>query len=217
MSKINVKVDWKSLILYDKEGNEHQIFEHEFWYLAPTKITWNEKERSINPLDFAMVLHNAKNGHGIVVGMDQLLEGIEPKSLKSGSAKVAENLLEEIRKDKYPEKPSRLRCHYLNYDKKIAEKRAISWNWKNRKIVRCYLILSSGRYHYADVSVFEKLVLDQNNISLAEKYWETFLPIATEDFYNLEILADCCLYFPDWQTFPSIDIDLLMKYNNLSK
>jgi len=159
------------------------------------------------------MLHNAKISNGFVLAQEDLLNGNALASMKSGAALKAENLLEEIRQAKYPNLPSRLRCHYLNHDKATAEARAVDWNWHNRSLERCYIVRSGGTFHHADVALYEKLVTDPENAGLAEKYWQPFHPSTADEQSRLEVLANSCLFFPDWKKFPEIDITALALWN----
>ncbi|MEQ8417387.1 MAG: hypothetical protein RIB71_23075 [Imperialibacter sp.] len=207
-----VKVNLETLELIDKENNKHQLFEHEFWFLAPDISKWTEEMGHLPPTWFGMLLHNTKIGEGITPAMTDLLLGITPSTDKKDSAKLAEELLEKIRLEKFANKPSRLRCHFLNYDKKTAIYRANAWSWQNKVIERCYLILSSGYYHYGDVRIYEELTKNPENIALAETYWNTYFP-SNDDYTNLEILADSCLYFPEWKEFKEIDKESMVSYS----
>jgi len=206
-------VDWKELTVTTSDGTPHKLFEHEFCYLLPSRTDWVPSDGPVSPLSFAMVLHNARKGHGLVLAMEDLLSGITPKNLKRGNAAKAEDLLEEVRKELAPDKPSRLRCHFLNYARHVAEYRAGVWAWETRTLARCYLLLSSGKYHYADVSVFEDLTRSPDDRSLAERYWRTFQPRTVEEGFQLEVLADSALYFPDWEEFPEVPEKSLGAWN----
>jgi hypothetical protein len=202
-------IDNNKLISADGQGLD--IFPHEYWYLAPSRTNYKQGER-VSPLDFAFVLHNASIGQGKVISPENILDGIEPQPTKRGVAAEAELLLEKVRKDKYPHLPSRLRSYFLNNDRAQAELRAIDMFRGNRTLVRCYII-NGGRYHYADVSIYEQLEGRPDDIDLANKYWQTFKPSTPEEFSRLEVLADSSLYFPDWQTFPRLDFKVLTKWN----
>jgi hypothetical protein len=207
-------VDWEQLKITTPDGNAHQLFNHQYWYLAPSRISWVPTDRFVSPFQFAMTLHNAKKGEGVVSAMTDLLNGIAEKLPTSSNAKAkAEATLEIVRTQIAADKPSRLRCHFLNYTKDVAEARADEWGWQNRALVPCYLILSSGRYHYADVGIFEKLYEDPENRAIAESYWQTFQPNSTEEFSRLEVLADSALYFPDWENFPEVSTEALIAWD----
>jgi hypothetical protein len=156
------------------------------------------------------LLHNAHIGEGIAPAMTDLLKGIEIKCHKNHLfAKKSEEIFESIRFDYYPHRPSRLRCHFLSLSLEIAKERNKEWNWeKDCMIVRCYLILSSGIFHYANIKEYESSASCYNSDKCVEKhahkYWEEF---AEGNFLNtgIEVLADSALYFPDWKTFPRIN------------
>ena len=59
--------------------------------------------------------------------MARLKEHFTPKTLKTGNSGQAEQILEQIRRQEYPDKPSRLNSYFLNTHREVAEKRAIGW------------------------------------------------------------------------------------------
>jgi hypothetical protein len=199
--------------LQRKDGQVLDIFPHEFWYIAPAKMTYSSNDGFVRPLEFGFTLHNAVNGEGLVIGLDELLVGIEPSTSKGGVAGEAEDLLERVRKDQYPNRPSRLRSYYLNYRKDVAEFRLNMFRGE-RMLVRCYLVLNGGRYHYADISLYEQLEGRPDDLVLAQKYWETsFNPESEDEHFRLEVLADSALFFPDWDTFPTLSEEALIKWS----
>lgn len=200
--------------LIGSKGEVHELWPHEFWYVAPARTVYTPGERIVNPLEFAITLYNARNGEGVACGLDQLLEGIEPTSLKNGVAADAEKKLEAVRQANFPSRPSRLRSYFLNYDKCVAEQRSKFMFRGERMIVRCYLLLSSGRYHFGDIDAYERLEGRPDDDALANKYWETFSPATEADRTRLEVVADSALYFPDWQEFPTLDQNSLVSWMN---
>ncbi|WP_312373910.1 DUF2441 domain-containing protein [Stutzerimonas nitrititolerans] len=212
MAKV-VSVDLSALILKCDDESHHELWDHEYWILCPYRTGYVPTDGNVGPLSFGVMLHNAKISNGFVLAQEDLLNGNALASMKSGAALKAENLLEEIRQAKYPNLPSRLRCHYLNHDKATAEARAVDWNWHNRSLERCYIVRSGGTFHHADVALYEKLVTDPENAGLAEKYWQPFHPSTADEQSRLEVLANSCLFFPDWKKFPEIDITALALWN----
>ncbi len=195
------------------DGAMLEVFNHEYWYLAPKRITF-EKDENVRPLDFALTLHNAKIGRGFVVALDDLLKGINPTTLKNGASKEAELLLEKVRLESFPEKPSRLRSYFLNYDKRTAEIRKIHMFRDDRELVRCQVILNSAKFHHGDVRIYEALTGRPDDTVLAKRYWQIYEPNSEQDFINLEVIADSMLFFPDWEQFPTIDESHLARWNN---
>lgn len=207
-------VDWEQLKITTPDGNAHRLFNHQYWYLAPSRVSWVPTDGFVTPFQFAMTLHNAKKGEGVVSSMTDLLNGISENIPNSGTPKArAEAALEMVRKQIAADKPSRLRCHFLNYTKDVAEARADEWRWQNRTLVPCYLILSSGQYHYADIGIFEELCDTPDDRTLAESYWQAFQPNTSEEYSRLEILADSALYFPDWESFPEVSTEALVSWD----
>lgn len=231
------KVDLNNYELTDEEGKLHKLFPEEFWHIAPnlleqdkskilkgleigcenswvpisntTNMEVADNDHSVHPIELGLLLHNACIGEGIVGGMDELLKGIEIKPNKKNLyAYKAEAIFEKIREESYPDQPSRLRCHFLSLSREIAEERLKKWKLKNRTIVRCYLILSSGRFHYANIKEYEdaaRSTSDERITKHAHKYFEKFVE---GKFPNaqIEVLADSGLYFPEWRTFPQINL-----------
>ena len=98
----NVDVDWDKMILTDNEGREHEMCRHEYWYLAPTRTNWSPEDQSVHPLHFGLLLHNARRGQGIVLAMEDLMQGISPASMKTGDPKQAEEMFEKVRAISFP-------------------------------------------------------------------------------------------------------------------
>ncbi|NMG04803.1 hypothetical protein [Azoarcus taiwanensis] len=199
--------------LIGTNGEILDLWPQEFWYLAPARVTYTPGEGVVRPLEFAVLLHNAVKGEGLVTSLDVLLSGIEPSTEKRGAAAEAEALLEETRQSVNPALPSRLRSYFLNYDRAVAERRSATMFRDSRRLVRCYLIRNGGRYHFADVDVYERLEGRPDDRVLAAKYWELFQPKTEDELHRLEVLADSALYFPDWQEFPTLDDRVLMRWS----
>jgi len=216
--------DLDSNELTDQDNNKYQLHPHEFWYMAPKGD---------------ILLHNAVCGKGIVPAMDDLLKGIAIKPRKrneeirskdySKSKEVAEQrlkkrkvekLFEEIRSKNYSDLPSRLRCYFLSISKEVAEQRSKEWKdwvnlgqwieWKDTRILtKCYLILNSGKYHFANIKEYEKTKKTNDETLIkkyAGRYWgEGFSEVKYSD-ERIELLADSALYFPEWKKFSKMEL-----------
>ena len=137
--------------------------------------------------------------------MDDLLKGIAIKPWKQ------EELFEEIRFKDNPNLPSRLRCHFLSISKEVAEQRLKEWvGWKNKRILtRCYLILSSGKYHFANIDEYQEAVKEKNENLIkqyAGRYWGEGFSEAKYLDKRIELLADSSLYFPEWKKFSKMEL-----------
>ena len=97
-------------------------------------------------------------------------------------------------------------------DRGIAEYRMRDTLRGNKTLVRCFIVLNGAKVHYADSRIYEQLEGRPDDMALAVKYWDTFEPKTEEDRQNLEIVADCALYFPDWETFPTIPFASLVQW-----
>jgi hypothetical protein len=204
------KIDGEKLL--GSNGEVLDIWPEPFWYLAPSRTKYERGEGRVRPLEFASVLHNASIGHGLVTSLEVLLSGIEPKPNKGGAAADAEWLLEDVRANEFPEKPSRLRAYFLNHDRGLAELRARDMFRDARQISLCHLIRNGGRYHFADVGLYEQLEGRPDDRALARRYWSNFVPTDPQQQRRLEVLADSALYFPEWKTFPQLDHDSLLNW-----
>lgn len=199
--------------LIGSNKEQYELYPHEFWYVVPSRTEYPPKEgRRVRPLEFAFVLHNASLSKGLLVSPTILAHGIEPKPTKGGVAAQAETLLEQIRQESFAERPSRLRCYFLNADKATAEYRMRDILRGDKKLVRCYVVLDGGHFHLADSDIYERLEGRPDDANLARTYWETFKPKDSEETRRLEILAGSALYFPDWQTFPTIPFERLISW-----
>lgn len=213
---IRTWVSLKRRVLY-YNGKYYRLSEKEFWYLAPSETDFNRSAiRPPHALKFGFLLHNTRVLHGVTPLVTDLLKGKDFESIKFGYAKLAEDLIEKIRADKFPHKPSRLSSHFLNSHKHVAETRNEKWFSKRRKIENCFIIETNNHVHYADVTIYEQLINDPTNEVLAEEYWNTFIPQKEEDFYKLEILVDSNLYFPNWRKFPLLKMQTMAIYNMIT-
>lgn len=199
--------------LIGSNGEVLDLWPQEYWYVAPARTSYQRGEGVVKPLEFAFLLHNAVKGEGLVTCPDVLLEGIEPTTMKRGAGGDAERLLEMVRQRDHSHLPSRLRSYFLNYDKSVAEQRSKAMFRGQRKLVRCYLIRNGGRYHFADMDLYERLEGRPTDEVLARKYWETFIPTDEPGRGRLEVLADSALYFPDWREFQELDDHALMLWS----
>lgn len=188
--------DLDSNELTDQDNNKYQLHPHEFWYMAPKG-------------DF--LLNNAVCGKGIVPAMDDLLKGIAIKPWK-GDAKLrkVEELFEKIRFKDYPNLPSRLRCYFLSISKEVAEQRLKEWGWENKRILtKCYLILNSGKYHFANIEEYVEAAKENNENLIkqyAGRYWGEGFSEAKYSDKRIELLADSSLYFPEWEKFSKMEL-----------
>ncbi len=98
--------------------------------------------------------------------------------------------------------PSRVNSYFLNTHRDVAERRAVLWNCEDRALVRCHILTTTGNLHCGLVSNYEAVVKDPKSQELADAYWQDSPAIVTEDNrHDVELLADCGLYFPDWASF----------------
>lgn len=93
----------------------------------------------------------------------------------------------------------------MSLDEASAQQRALAWNWGDRRLVRCFLILSQARYHYADVRDYEAAAPHGPSEAHARSYWQDYNPERIPVDVT-EVLADAALYFPDWRSFPQLEL-----------
>ena len=210
-----VSVNLDRNLLIDKDGRKHELSANDFWYIAPqggfdSLLRGLPQKKMIS--EIGLTLHNAKIGEGMVLAMDDLLRSIKPAPFRtSKQAQKVEETFESIRLAYYPHKPSRLRCYFLSLSEDSAKKRQKECGWSNRKIVKCRLILSSGRFHYANIREYEEpakneYIGSKDIEAHAHRYWNKCSESNLE-VNNIEVLADCALYFPDWSTFSLLQVD----------
>jgi hypothetical protein len=212
-----VVIDWSRGIII-RDGTEFPFDTTEFWILAPSTSTWDVDDGEILPLEFGFMLHNARIGRGVLPPLATLTAHFTSRSLKSGSPLEAEQLIEKRRREVFPEKPSRLNSYFLNTHRDVAEKRAAMWGWRDRALVRCHLMTTTGSLHCGRVSNYEAVVKNPTSEALADRYWQDSPSIVTEDMRDdVELVADCGLYFPDWTTFDLLDADALVAAQNIYK
>lgn len=201
--------------LIGANNEQYDLGTDEHWYVVPARTHYSPYDgQKVRPLEFAVVLHNASLAKGLLISPTAMARGFksEPKSLKRGAAAEAEELLEVLRKEKFPERPSRLRCFFLNRDKDVAEYRMRDSLRGHKTLVRCFIVLNGAKIHHADGRLYEQLEGRPDDAALASKYWETFTPSNEEERRHLEVVADCALYFPDWKTFPTIPFESMKQW-----
>jgi hypothetical protein len=203
----------RTVTAYD--GNVYALYPHVFWYLAPDRTQYQVGEAGVRPLDFALMLHNAALGQGVVPSMEVLLAGITPDTLRTGAAREAELTLERIRATEFPSRPSRFRCHFLSYCEEVAVRRQQTmFRTPARRLARCQL-LGAGQVHFADVELCERLQGQPDDEGLARRYWAQFAPTSMAEFERLEVLTSTALYFPDWASFPTLDVASLVAWQGV--
>lgn len=194
---------------------QYDIHPHEFWYVVPARTHYSPFDgTNVRPLEFAFVLHYAKLAKGLLISQANMAHGIAPRTLKGGVGAVAENLLESVRLAQFPKMPSRLQCYFLNRDKDTAEFRMRDSLRGNRTLVRCHIVLNGARVHSADSRIYEMLEGRPDDHALATSYWQPFDPQSEDGRKSLEVIADSALYFPDWETFPTIPFETLVRWQD---
>lgn len=204
-------------LLIGSNGERFELSAHEYWYFAPIRNSYALGDGLVKPLDFGVVLHNASVGEGYVNGLDILLADLKPRSLKRGVGLDAENLLEEVRREEFPNRPSRLRSYFLNQNKQLAEQRQQNLKRQPSRVVRCSLIKQFCKVHFADMGIYEKLDGGALKPEVARQYWMEFVPKTPDEELRLEILVEGDLYFPDWQSFDVIDQNALGLWNDMHR
>lgn len=105
---------------------------------------------------------------------------------------MRELALEEVRKNKYPNYPSRLNCLYVTKEKEDA----INWSnvlKRNKKICKQILTLElNGELFIKDGNLMKRQILSyQNHLNNAEKYWNNENPTIPEYlFYGEATVID---------------------------
>ena len=195
-------------LLRDQHGACYIVHAHEYWGLLPDRTTWLPSERLVQEHDFALLMREAVLGEGLVASMDILLEERDPRARNRQAVADAEAILERVRLDEYPDRPSRLKCHFLSPDQASLEERRTYFFRVPRKAVRCRLV-GDGGVHYADIRALHQIEARPGDLTSVRKYWQTFTPASESDQQSLEILTERALYFPDWQTFPTLRDEVL--------
>lgn len=191
-------------------GGTLQLIDHEFYYVAPSNDLSSLTHGSVSPTkvprpgEVAWTLHNAKLNSGLL--QPSAVIRPEPGTMRNGTAEEAEQTLESVRRQSFPHRPSRLRCHFLNNDEATAQFRsADSLRRSANRIVPCFIVKDTGTTFYADAGLIDQLQGSPETTRLAERYWcNEFSPQSTDECQRLEIVTDAALYFPHWQTFPTI-------------
>lgn len=203
-------------LIHGKEGETYRLNPYELWYVAPTRTTFAvEDAKKVRDLDFAMTLHNASCGKGLIPAPHIITGGPPLRPRKGGAAGDAEDLLETVRTESFPKQPCRRNSYFLNLTRAQATRRAageLRSAGTEKTVVRCHIVSSGAKVHIADMGLYEQLQGRPDDRDLAMKYWQEFTPQTVEDFDRIEIVAQSALYFPDWESFPQIPIEVSKLY-----
>lgn len=201
--------------LTNGKGLTYQVLPHEFWYVVPARTSYSEAEGRVRPTEFAFVMHNARVAQGLLISPSRLTGGARLRPAKRGAGGEAEELLEAIRKEHFPEKPSRFNAYFLNFTEELARQRSKDVLRGNKQVVRCLVVMNGARVHFADMERYERLEGRPDDRNLALTYWDTFTPESDLESSRLEVVADAALYFPDWESFPTLPFEDLIAWQNL--
>ena len=190
-------------LLRDQHGECFIVHPHVYWGLVPDRTTWLPSENYVQEHDFALMMREAALGEGLVSSLDILIEERDPRARNRQAVAEAEVILERIRLDEFPERPSRLKCHFLSADEAALEQRRSFFFRVPRKTVRCRLV-GEGPVHFADTRMLHQVEARPSDLASVRKYWATFTPADDSDRLYLEVLTERALYFPDWATFPTM-------------
>lgn len=197
------------------DNEQYQVYPHEFWYVAPNRISYAREDGKVRPLEFAFALHNASNGEGLLISHTSYTGGAPARPRKGGAAGEAEDLLESIRKETYPNKPSRYNAYFLNFSKDVAEMRSRDALRGKNEIVRCLLVMNGAKVHFADMELYERLEGRPDDRELAASYWKDFEPRNDAERLRLEVVCESALYFPDWASFQKIPSEDLVLWSKI--
>lgn len=106
-----------------------------------------------------------------------------------------EALFENIRRTRFPHRPSRLKTIYVFDDYSLVQRALAEWFRNEEKIIHECRILLGSVTHRADAAWLNASP-DQWAVN-AEKYWEGAM---TEKPFP-EVLVHGALYFPAWESF----------------
>ncbi len=207
------------------EDNKYSLFafSETFWYVAPTMTIPNSL--NYKQLQWAMTLHAARLNHGRAPAHLGTLKSIQTSlgepdvALKAEGTSFkaeAENFLESVRKEVNPNAPSRLACYYVSMDSETAKLRKAEMRGE-RAIFPCRILLD-GAVHCADITLYDEIV---NSLgypraqTLGEQYWDRNNSPQNIPVNNLEILVGGSLYFPDWSSFPKLDLNIVAEFESI--
>ena len=147
-------------------------------------------------------MHNTRLRKGYLYTGEQL-SGIDPGMILSPytaftSERRKEDVWEAVRKQEFPRLPSRHDALFLFENEADLQKAWIKWwNGQSRRTLRAQIV-EGALVHKADSRFLDchESEWEEN----ARRYWSE---LQTEDPI-FEIVVQGRLYFPDWETFPSL-------------
>lgn len=107
-----------------------------------------------------------------------------------------EAIFENVRKDKFPTHPSRLKSIYLFDDYSLVERALAEWFSNESKTVHECRVLIGSAIHKADTTWLNSTPIDWE--ACASKYWAGTM----SDTPFPETIIDGAIYFPTHEEFP---------------
>lgn len=137
-------------------------------------------EYKLNKIDANELLINKKRNDDTNLSIDEFL--LVFKTINNDAFVLRELALEEVRKNKYSNYPSRLNCLYVTKDKEDA----IYWsNILKRNNKECKQILTlelTGELFVGDGSLMKRLNISyQKQLEMAEEYWNS-KPVSNPEY-----------------------------------
>jgi len=178
-------------MIVDTCWGPREIDEKPYWHIVPT-----------HGMNAMLFYNNVRAGKGALLSVSAGIEAephLEnahtPYSL-SRMNDEKEALFENIRINKYPERPSRLKTIYLFDDYSLVERALNEWFKDESRAVHECRALANSITHVADTNW---LNCYQNEWEIcAEKYWSGSM----SDKPFPEIRIHGAVYFPEYETFP---------------
>ena len=173
-----------------------EIDDTPYWHLVPTKGLFKE-----------IFYNNVSVGKGVLFSISAGIEA-EP-NIKNAHTPYSlnrindhkERVFEEVRANKYPDRPSRMKAIYLFSSIEMAERAQSQWFNNDPKQILEVRIIKGSIVHYADANWLN--CKQEGYHTFAERYWSGEMG----DNPFLEVILHGAVYFPGWKCFPIAKFD----------
>ena len=165
----------KEIYYHANSGKEYKVGDTLVFNARTHNKMYDEvynNEYKLDNIDANELLINKKRNNDTNLSIDEFL--LVFKTINNDAFVLRELALEEVRKNKYPNYPSRLNCLYVTKDKEDA----INWSnilKRNKKVCKQILTLElTGELFTFDGSLMKRLNTSyQKQLEMAEEYWNS--------------------------------------------
>ena len=168
------------------------VTEKKFWHLVAT-----EGMKAMTFYNNVSVGKGALLSVSAAIRSERHIESAQTPYSFSRLSDGKEAAFENVRKNNFPTRPSRLKSIYLFDDYGLVERALTEWFKNEPKAVHECRVLAESTVHRADTAWLNCLPNDWEDC--ANKYWSGMMSVSPFP----ETIVDGAIYFPTYESFPS--------------